>query len=250
MVTDHKISTDNPFWGIIQDAYKVFSVPIPIDLEVCNACCMPDALQDEMKTYGSSNIPLRLMKEWYSSASNYPISQNLWCYILPRVLEFLTIGEVPTHSLEIVMNRYPTGQKVNWSEAQWQVLDAFQKKYLQTLFKDGSGSHDYQTLDEKLCMFANSAWEIDDLFEQVYNLPINTLIAALYDDWIGGGHPQIWVSAFWNEPKKIELKWTAKNLHDRLFEYGMAPDSPKPLADKALDLVDAISIYPKDWENN
>lgn len=246
MRKDNKISPENPFWDIIQNAYKVFRVPIPQHLEVCNICCMPDALQDEMKTYSSPNIPFHLIKEWFDAATNTPVSQGLWCYILPRTLELISIGKVPGLSLEIVLHRYPTGRKENWNEEQWLLLDEFQRQFLKTEIAFDPAHFDYFTLDDKLCMFANAGWAIDDLFNQVYNLPIQILVKSLYDDWIAICSPQIWASEFWERPKEIEKKWTAKQLHDRLFEYGMAPDSPKPLADRALELVDVISTHPTD----
>ena len=202
MDKDCKISPENPYWDLIQEAYSVFRVPIPQDLEVCNMCCMPDEQQDVMKQYVSQNIPLHLVREWYSAATNYPVSQNLWLYILPRTLEILAIGENPTHSLEIALSRYPAGERKNWNEAQWQVLDTFQKKFIQTDMSSYSSS------------------------------------------------PHIWVTSFWKNPEETELKWSAKILRDRLFDYGMAADSPKHLSDQALDLVDVISMYKNDWDNN
>lgn len=251
MDKDFKISPENPFWDLIQEAYSVFRVPIPQDLEVCNMCCMPDEQQDEMKQHVSQNIPLHLIREWYSAATNYPVSQNLWQYILPRTLEILAIGEKPTHSLEIVLSRYPAGERKNWTEAQWRVLDVFQKKFIQTDVSSYSSPSYCHTLDEKLCMFSNSGWNKDDLFAQVYELPIQKLIETLYNDWASDStYPQIWVTTFWKNREEIELKWSAKILQDRLFDYGMAEDSPKYLSDQALDLVDVISMYKNDCDNN
>jgi len=251
MDKDCKISPENPYWDLIQEAYSVFRVPIPQDLEVCNMCCMPDEQQDVMKQYVSQNIPLHLVREWYSAATNYPVSQNLWLYILPRTLEILAIGENPTHSLEIALSRYPAGERKNWNEAQWQVLDTFQKKFIQTDMSSYSSSSGHHTLDEKLCMFSSSGWNNDDLFDQVYNLPIQKLIEILYKDWVSDtSYPHIWVTSFWKNPEETELKWSAKILRDRLFDYGMAADSPKHLSDQALDLVDVISMYKNDWDNN
>lgn len=249
MDEDYKVLPTNPYWGLIQEAYGVFRVPTPKDLEVCNFCCMPDDIQNEMKKYVSQNIPFHLMEEWYSAATNYPVSQNLWSYILPRSLEILATGNMPTHSLEIVLNRFPTGDRERWSKAQWQVLSAFQKMFIQTenISKESLICHHY--LDDKICMFANAGWNVDQLFEQVYNLPIQMLVEKLYCDWIDDTkYPQIWVTSFWDDVEKIEFKWTAKVLHDRLLDYGMSPTSPKDLVDKALDLVDVISVHRNNWE--
>lgn len=242
-----RILPENPYWNLIQEAYRVFRVPIPQDLEVCNLCCMLDEQQDRMKQYESQNIPLHLIEEWYSAATNYPVSKNLWSYILPRALEILAVGENPTHSLEIVLDRYPTGERKRWTEEQWQVLDTFQKKFIESDMRACAPSTCFDNLDDKLCMFARSGWNVDDLFDQIYNLPMPLLVETLYNDWTGiGDDPQIWISTFWEDPDKIELKWTAKILYDRLFNYGIAADSPKYLSDQALELVNVISRYQDD----
>ena len=46
-----KVPPDNPFYGIIQDAYKAFRYDTPSQTDVCVECCMDAEVEADF--YGS-----------------------------------------------------------------------------------------------------------------------------------------------------------------------------------------------------
>ena len=244
-MTKYSVEKDNPFYPIIEDAYRVFAVPTPKSLNICTACCMPLEKQAEMLTYESRRIPKDMICEWYESAvieSSCP--KDIWMFILPRILEFLAMGEEPTFmGIQLVLSRFPTGDRTLWNQDQWDVINRFQRLFLKpTSVAEQMPTQDY-SLDDKLCMFALAGWKVDGLMMQIMACPRQMLVDQLYRDW-GTWKPKrlrIWVTAFWNDGEANALKrWTSMELYSHLYDYAEDDSTPSLWVEKTKALMDAI----------
>lgn len=235
---DATLRPGHPMYDTIENAYRAFDLPKPAQTGVCVGCCMEPEIERDFFTPAIRELPLEYVRDWFFAASGPDLARDTWGYLLPRVLEVLAAGEYPaTVGLEVSLSRFPTGEKHRWSEAQWSVLDRFQRQYLHhyALTSD-------EFLDDALCMFGNANWPLDDLFAQVAAWPDELLAERLWRDWCQGGNHSIWLTAFWTVEgsKRAYAFYTSLALGERMTDLGLDPATPPALADEALAVADVI----------
>ncbi len=231
-----KVSESSPFYGIIQDAYRVFACDTPSDIGV---------LQWEMETEIAADffnpsiaeLPLHYLRDWFWAITEPTFSQHIWKYLLPRVLEVLACGEdLDSSGTEVSLRRFPTGERSNWNDAEWDVLDRFQRLYL---LQAAESNTEY--LDDVLCMFGIAQWPLDDLLTQVFDLPDTVLVPRLWTDWCTG-RPCIWINAFWerDESETVFNFYSSRDMYNRMERLGLSEDFPLEMAHKARAVADVI----------
>jgi len=245
-----KLSPVDPFFELIEDAYRAFATHKPSDTEVCVDHCMPQPIADAFFSYDVRELPLRYLEEWYSAAaSSEGISKHLWTYLTPRILEVLAAGQTVSFlGFEVVFQRYPVGRKEEWSENQWQVLDGFQRRFLAREIASETGKRGNilrdSYLDDKLCMFRRGGWELEDLLNQILAMPIDQLISRLWQDWCEdfGEYGTTWVTEFWEPDDKARMEkfYVSDVLHQRFMGTALSDSSHPDIANKASDLVSVI----------
>lgn len=239
-----KVTPDNPFFDIIQDAYRVFRYDTPTDTEVCKGCCMDAEIEEDFFAPAIEEMPLHYLQDWYFAACEPPISKALWGYLLPRVLEVLAVGEDDPASvgLEVSLNRFPTGHRDQWSAAEWDVLDRFQRLFLSEWIV---GRKTY--LDDMICMFGLAGWPVADLMAQVAAHSDEALCLQFHSDWCIG-RPAIWITAFWEGGGNTEAFkfYTSRGLYDRMERLALAPTTDPAVAEMALSVASAIQEN-ADW---
>lgn len=238
-----KLAPDSPFFDIIEDAYAVFACAVPDDTGVCKGCCMDPAIEADFFAPPIREMPLAYVRDWFFAAAQSPLPKATWAYLLPRVLEVLACGEDPASvGLEVSLNRFPTGDRSQWSDAQWDVLDRFQRLYLHQWLH---GTAPY--LDDVLCMFGLAGWPLEGLFAQVRAVPDAVLVRRLFSDWCIG-RPSVWITAFWADGGNATAFafYTSREIYDRMERIALADDTPPALAEQAL-AVAAVIADNADW---
>lgn len=230
-----KLAADHPFYGLIQQAYQVFDYPKPTSTGVCD-CCMWDEVEEDFFRPDIDQMPLHYLRDWFFAAADRPLPKSIWAYLLPRVLEVLAAGEeLSTVGLEVSLDRFPNGDKDLWAVPEWDILDQFQRQYLQ---RSAAPSDHY--LDDVMCMFARAGWQPEGLFGQVMAWPDAVLTTRLWGDWHTPRGPRIWTTSFWLDEAVPRAFYTSAALCDRMLGIGMDKATPKEISDKALDVAQAI----------
>ena len=233
-----KLPPDHPFHAVIADAYLVFDYPKPTRTGVCEGCCMEPEIERDFFRPDIADLPFHYLRDWFFAACDPNLPKGIWAYLLPRVLEVLAAeGDDPASvGIEVSLNRFPTGKRENWSDAEWSVLDRFQRLYLARTMTAKT-----PFLDDILCMFGIAGWPLDDLFAQVLDTPDHILIPRLWNDWCIG-RPEIWITAFWEgggNSAAYEF-YTSDAIYDRAVALGLAEDAPPDLARQALAVASVI----------
>ena len=242
-----KIGPDNPFFPIIEEAYRVFDCPKPSSTEVCTFCCMDEAIERDLFNPPIARMPLAYVQDWYFAAYDPPsIAKPTWAYLLPRILEVLASGnDVANVGLEVALQRFDTGNRDNWRPEQWNVLDAFQRLYLRLqLERAAPFTEQGDYLDDVVCMFALGGWPVEDLVDQLTVADDRALAERLYRDWRHGRYEdgKIWITAFWEGPGRDEVWsfYTSQGLHDRMARLALDDDVDPELAEKAYRVANVV----------
>lgn len=242
-----KIASDHPFFEIIEDAYRVFDYETPTSIEVCEGCCMDADIEADFFNPPIRELPLHYLRDWFFAACDPKgISKRTWGYLLPRILEVLAMDDDPANvGLEVSLNRFQTGVRENWSDEEWDVLDRFQRAYL-----DREARRETEFLDDTLCMFGLAGWPLDDLFGHVLALPDEVLARRFWHDWCIG-RPSIWITAFWEAPGNtlaFEF-YTSRELYGRMEKLALDDATAPELAEKAL-AVGSVILANADWSTH
>ncbi len=248
-----KLADDHPFFGIIEDAYRVFAYRKPTELEVCKGCCMEPEIEADFFTPDIRELPLHYVQDWFFAAYDPPgVSKAIWGYLLPRVLEVLAADEeAASVGKEVVLKRFPTGVADHWSAAEWDVLDRFQRAYLARELQRGRGERVQGYLDDTLCMFGIAGWPLDDLLAQVAAAPNEVLARRFWQDWCAHcvpGRESIWIDAFWEGGgnSQVFAFYTSRALCDRIEALALADGTPEDLVRQASAVADVIRAN-ADW---
>ncbi len=233
-----KLEPDHPFYSIIEDAYQVFCYDTPSSTEVCVGCCMDREIEADFFSPPIRDLPLHYLQDWYFAAYDPSgVSKRTWGYLLPRVLEVLAAGDDPAMvGLEVSLNRFQTGVRENWSDAEWAVLNRFQRAYLERSMSQGE---DY--LDDILCMFGLAGWPLQELFDQVSAFPDELLVRRFHRDWCLG-RPTIWITAFWERSGNTAAFefYTSRRMYERFEMLAFDPETNPDLAEKAMQVASVI----------
>ena len=237
-----KVSPDHMFYDIIGDAYRVFAYPKPTSIEVCRGCCMDASIEADFFNPPIEELPLHYIQDWYFAAYEPKgVAKATWGYLLPRILEILAVGEdVSNVAKEVSLNRFDTGNPEKWSTEEWQVLDQFQRMFLQREIERQS-----DFLDDTICMLRLAGWSLQDLLDQVASTPDDKLAQRLWNDWCNNcvqGHESVWITAFWEDADRITVFdfYTSQSMRDRMEALALADDTEAALAAKASAIVSVI----------
>ncbi|UWQ78410.1 hypothetical protein K3725_13975 [Leisingera sp. S132] len=231
------LPADHEFAELIAEAYRVFAAPKPAETGVCKGCCMDPSIEADFLVPDIADLPLHFLQDWYFAAVSDAFGQNIWRYLLPRVLEVLASGEELAYvGLEVSLNRFPTGDAARWKAAEWAVLDKFQRMYLDWAVRQGE-----DCLDDVLCMFGIAGWRLEDLFAQVLDIPAETLAERLWRDWCIG-RPSIWITAFWDNGGNSAAFafYTSPVLYWRMADLALDDRTRPEIAEKALAVAGVI----------
>lgn len=228
-----KLPPGHPQYALVQQAYAAFRCDKPQDTESCTCCMDPDIRAD---FFGPDidALPLYYVQDWYSGAYAPPLSHALWAYLLPRVMEVVLCGEEPSGiGIEVTL-RGATGDPALWTQAQWQVLDAFQR----AVFQMPPNAYQW-SLDALICAFVRGGWSVEALWAQVLHWPDADLVRRLHRDWCCNGSLSIGVTAFWGKDMQMHARYRDPALADRFEMFAYACDAPV-LADQALQVAEAM----------
>ena len=237
------IAEDHPFYPIIADAYRLFPTGKPASTGVCEHCCMDPAIEADFFNPPIETLPPAYVRDWYSGAyEKWGVPKHTWTYLLPRVLELLALEEVVDNvGLEVALHRFETGNPDHWTAAQWDVLERFRHAYLDRALTDFTQC---PYIDDAICMFALSGWNVEDLIEQVAATDDATLAARLFHDWCPFGlHAgSIWLTAFWEGEgrERIYRFYTSDALYERMERLALSDDCDPALADQASSVAAVI----------
>jgi hypothetical protein len=242
------IPADHPFFGLIEEAYRVFAYTKPSSIGVCERCCMDHEIEADFFNPSIRELPLNYVRDWYFGAYDPKgVPKDTWGYLLPRILEILASGEDASHTgLAVSLNRFGTGNPENWSKTEWRVLDSFQKMFLREII-----GHDRDFLDDTICMFALAGWSLQSLLDQVASVPSPILALRLWNDWCSGagqGNNRIWITAFWESPDNTTAFnfYTSRSLYDKMEALALDDETENQLAAKASAVASVIEVY-ADW---
>lgn len=218
-----KLPPSDPFFGMIQEAYRLFAVPKPTVTDVCD-CCMDKKIERDFFRPPIEELPVAYVQDWYSAAYDPAgVSKQNWSYLLPRLLEILAAsGDVCTFSLEVTLGRFDTGNPASWSPEQWNVLDRFQRAYLRRAIEDGP-----DCIDDVLCMFRLGGWPLIGLLDQLAAMPTATLAERFWKDWCKDhavGRESVWITAFWEgaDNSAVYEFYTSPESHHRFSALALA----------------------------
>lgn len=236
-----KLDPDHPFYALIEQAFEVFDYPKPMQTGVCQNCCMYPEVEKDFLNPDIRDLPLHYVRDWFFAAfEGEGISRRTWGYLLPRILEILAAGEDPASvAREVSLSRFETGVRAHWSEAEWAVLDQFQRAYLE---REKIPNSDY--LDDTICMFGLAGWPLQGLLDQVTSWSDEVLVNRFWHDWCKG-RPSIWITAFWDEEgqKTVRQYYSSPELTERIEAYALAADTPVGMAEKALDVAAVMRAH-------
>lgn len=245
-----KIGPENPFFEIIEEAYRVFDCPKPLRIEVCEGCCMDPAIEADFFKPPIAELPLSYVQDWFFAAYDPEtgVAKPTWAYLLPRILEILATGEdVDNCGLEVSLQRFPSGNSDHWSHDQWQVLDQFQRLYLKLqLERAGPFENSSDPIDDVLCMFAKGGWQVEGLLDQLLGASDTVLAERFFLDWSlehVREYGSIWITAFWDAEgrDKVWAFYTSQAIHDRMARLALDDDVNPKLAEKAYCVANVLS---------
>ncbi|OHC99867.1 MAG: hypothetical protein A2885_05195 [Sphingopyxis sp. RIFCSPHIGHO2_01_FULL_65_24] len=241
-----KVPPDSEFFGIVEEAYRVFASPKPNATDVCD-CCMAPAIEADFFDNPIARLPLHYIQDWYFAAyKTSGVTKETWAYLLPRILEILAAAEdVSQTALEVSLSRFDTGNPGNWSPHQWRVLDRFQRQYMLHSLDHGAAC-----LDDVLCMFRLGGWPLQDLLDQVAAASDATLARRFWLDWANERAPgceSIWITAFWegNDGSIVFDFYTSPRMFERMETLALTDGTDVTLALKALEVASIISRHRK-----
>jgi hypothetical protein len=115
-----KLNQDDPFFGLIEEAYTAFATHKPADVDVCVGHCMPEEIAQNFFVPDIRNLPLRWLNQWYSAAKPVGgVNKHIWTYLLPRIFEVLAVDDyLDACGIETTLQCYPLCDQSEWSAQQ------------------------------------------------------------------------------------------------------------------------------------
>jgi len=229
-------SAPDPFAEVLRDAYAVFKVDPPENLNVCTNCCMEPAEHRAMLCGDPSRIDELHLISWFNAAYiDEEFSHQIGCYLAPRIMEFAA-GTNDYIDHEMMFARVPLGDVSQWTDGQNDVIRRYNKVFLDW-FRTRT-KHDL-FLDDVLCMFSLGLFPARQSLDHVMGWSDEDLINRL---WIDSQHvdgPTLWQSVWWDWGREVHqpriaqaraeiLAWyRGQELRDRIDRYleTAGPDS-------------------------
>jgi hypothetical protein len=151
--------------SLLTKAYQLFAhYPASEPLDICTACCMEPQEAQRLAKMPVSEIPMDLLRIYTNGAKTDRTPPAELKHFLPRYLELIAQFNIPSHSVEIVLQRLERLSPSEWTPAERQLLndfaDAFWKKCLsQYPLPNGD------TIDGFLIMFYKGGFELTPLLQ-------------------------------------------------------------------------------------
>lgn len=237
-MTEAKINNDHELYELIEDAYRVFSYPKPKSVEVCESCCMVPEIVADFFNSPIRELPFDYLRDWYAAAySPRGVSKKLWGHFLPRIFEILALDQNPSDcGVELIFQRFETGNPKHWNKSEWDVIDRFQQAILRR-----SLSSDQICLEEALCMFALGGWNIHDLLAQVLDYPTETLVKEFAKHW-GREYGDMTGTPFWESEAEetVIAFYTSRQMYDKLYAFILEEETNTTPAQQAAYALSVI----------
>lgn len=148
----------------IEKAYQLFAVyQAKIPLDVCTAgCCMNPAEATLLASFPVREIPMDLLRLYTDGANDGSTPPAELKHFLPRYLELIAQFDIPSHSVEIVLQRLACLLPTDWEPAEQQLLTDFTHTF---------GAHclsiyplpEGETIDNFLIMFHFGGFDLNPL---------------------------------------------------------------------------------------
>ena len=135
---------------------------------------------------------------------------------------------------EVCLSRFPTGDRRNWTDAEWDVLDKFQRIWLNEFFHHGE-----ECFDDGMCMFGLAQWPLDSLFEQLLAQPAEAIVERFWQDWCSQ-KSSIWITAFWEDDMMDKALQFYQSEAVRTKIGVVLASGNKDLADKTRQVLEVI----------
>jgi hypothetical protein len=245
----HKLAPGHPFFELIEDAYRAFSLPKPTSIEVCD-CCMDSKIHADFFNPPIRELPFDYIRDWYwATYQPTGVARSTWAYLLPRILEIMASGYHASNvGVEVSLMRFRTGNRDNWTAAQWDVLDRFQRSYLERTLvgaPEPIGDAQQDCLDDVLCMFTLGGWPLDGLLYQVAATPDTLLAKRLWIDWCKDhvpGREAIWTTTFWEgaDNSMVYAFYTSLEMYERMETLALSDDTDSETARQASAVAQVI----------
>lgn len=222
-----------PVEALVDRAYRAFARPAPAGLGVCTACCMDPAAERAMLAKAPRDLTPDEVRDWLSAAFSGERAAVEW--MLPRILDLLLDGvDVAVAGNEVALRRLSeTGFPGEWPLPQVEVVREACFALL--------GTRGANSLDETLCLIANSGLDIAPFLARLDALPDETLAELLYADWTGASGLRIWRTAFWQGVPGRQAVWdwfTSSDLEARMWRAGSAGNM------RAIAVAECIAASP------
>lgn len=132
-------SSTDPLRIAIDEAYLAFGTyrRPTWTLDACTACCMPPAMEAQLREMPLKQVTAEHFHEYNSSAKSREQDPREVGYFLPRMLELLAEGEEIHHSLEIALDRAGLCPPDSWTDEQQAALSRFAIAYFDLVLRGG-----------------------------------------------------------------------------------------------------------------
>lgn len=234
---DGRVPPEDADFALVEDVYRAFAAPPPPDLGVCNcAMCIGKGTEAALLAKPIRDWSLSDVYAWQGSVLRR-MDRRLWSWLLPRFLEILLAGESVTNGPEeLALSAYPTGQRENWPDRQWQVLD----RVAERLLDHGVTRRTGPGFLEPVCILTNGGWPLDDLIARVSAHP--QILGAMAYTWgIPAWHGDLFGPGWPNGAEDALLAaFATQEWVDRLMAYALAPGQDTDRADEALNAAEAL----------
>ena len=151
--------------SIISETYTLFApYTIGKTLDVCKACCITDAEEQELVSTPLRSISSDLFfRAYYESARRYTARElGEMKHFLPRVLELVSDYDFPTYAVELTLTRLDLDRPAAWTAPELALLQAFALAYFrQSLEQYPLPSGD--SLESILVMFGIAHFDLGPL---------------------------------------------------------------------------------------
>jgi hypothetical protein len=149
---------------IVEKAYQLFAeYQVKPPLDICTAgCCMDPAEAALLASLPVREIPVDLLRLYTNGAKSNSTPPEEIKHFLPRYLELIAQFDIPSHSVEIVLQQLGCLLPTDWEQAEQQLLTDFTHTF---------GAHclsiyplpEGETIDNFLIMFHLGGFDLDPL---------------------------------------------------------------------------------------
>lgn len=237
-ISSARVVAGDPFFGLIEDAYREFKAAPPSHLGICTCgmCMGPDRSRAALR---KSPRDWTLADVWsWSDSVKKGLDQTVWSWLLQRFLEVLAAGEGCHNGVEhLSLSWFETGKRSLWSSKQWAVLDRFAGLFMDRAMQSRSG----EGVLYEMLILARGGWPLDDLIARVMADP--DLSEALAYAWGAGFSTGDLFGSDWSpeERRILQETFVTKDMADHMFIFAFADGVDPEMSEAALQAGEAIA---------